>query len=108
MSELKEWHEKEFNELIKSKETGIVEFGAPWCTACKISEPILVETAKENKTMIFAKIDVAKNPGLASKMGVMSLPNILIINSGKVVDQIIGSVTKKALTEKIKKVLPAM
>lgn len=108
MSELKEWHEKEFNELIKSKEAGIVEFGAPWCAACKISEPALMEASGENKTIIFAKIDVAKNPGLASKMGVMSLPNVLIIKSGKVVDQIIGSVTKKALAERIKKVLPAM
>lgn len=102
-SALKNWQEKEFNEFIKSKKDGVIEFGAPWCAACKLIEPTIKDLAKDHKGIFFAKIDVAKNPGVASKMGVMSLPNILFIKGGKVIDQMIGSANKKILLEKIKK-----
>lgn len=102
VSSLKEFQESEFNELVKSKKNAVVEFGAPWCTACKLTEPIIAEAETSNQNIIFAKIDVGKSPGLASRMGVMSLPNVLVIKAGKVVDQIIGATTKKVLDEKIK------
>jgi thioredoxin 1 len=103
-SSLKEWQEKEFNEIMKSKRSAIIEFGAPWCTACKLTEPMIADLELKYKDVSFAKIDVGKSPGLASKMGVMSLPNILLIKNGKVIDQIIGATTKKILEEKIKKI----
>lgn len=100
---LDEWMEKDFNEFIKSKGMGVVEFGAPWCAACKKTEPIVAELAKEYKDVKFAKIDVAKNPGLSSRMGVRSLPNIIFLNGGKVKDQIVATTTKKAIEDKIAK-----
>jgi thioredoxin 1 len=106
-SALKEWQEKEFNHFLKDKSTGIVEFGAAWCSACKIVEPIVADVSSKFPKMSFARVDVAKNPGLASRMGVMSLPNILIIKHGKVIDQIIGACNAKTLETKIKKQSPA-
>lgn len=103
-SNLKEWKEKEFSELIKTKGNAVVEFGAPWCGSCKVSEPIVAGLESVYKEISFAKIDVGKAPGLASKMGVMSLPNIMIIKEGRVVDQIFSIPTKKILEEKIKKI----
>jgi len=102
-SNLKEWKEKDFDELIKSHGNAIVEFGAPWCGTCKVSEPIIANLQSNHKEIAFARIDVGKAPGLSSKMGVMSLPNILVVKKGKVIDQIIGVPTKKILEEKIKK-----
>jgi thioredoxin 1 len=99
---LQEFREKEFNELIKSKGNAVIEFGAPWCAACKLTEPIICEAQKKYPEISFAKIDVGKMPGIASRMGVMSLPNILVIKNGKVADQVIGTTTKKILEEKIK------
>lgn len=104
-SKLEEWMEKDFNAAMKAKEVCLVEFGAPWCAACKKTEPIVAELAKEYKNIKFARIDVAKNPGLASRMGVRSLPNILFLNGGKVKDQIIASATKKAIEDKIKQIV---
>lgn len=99
---LREFKDSEFNDLIKSKKDAIIEFGAPWCAACKLTEPIIAGIEESNQNILFGKIDVAKAPGLASRMGVMSLPNIFIIKAGKVADQIIGAATKKSLEEKIK------
>ena len=55
--------------------------------------------------MKFYKVNVNENPWLSSRFGVMSLPNILILKNGKVIEQIIGLVSKKAIEDKIKKVL---
>lgn len=104
MKTLTEWQEKEFNEFLKTKKNGVVEFGAPWCHACKLTEPLVAEMAVDHPDIVFAKIDVAKNPGLASRMGVMSLPNILFLNSGSVKEQIIGATNKKTLEDKLKKI----
>lgn len=101
---LKEWQEKEFNQFLKSSHFGVIEFGAKWCHACALTEPMVAEVALKYPKISFSKIDVNKNPGLASRMGVMSLPNILIINDGKVINQVIGATTAKVLEEKIKNI----
>lgn len=101
-SKLQEFQEKEFNQFLKSKANGLVVFGAPWCVACKMLTPMLEKIADKNKDISFIKIDVSKSPGLASRMGVMSLPNILLIKKGKVADQIVGTTTKKEIESKLK------
>jgi thioredoxin 1 len=103
LKQLTEWQEKEFNDFLKEKIPGVVEFGAPWCGACKMTEPVLAELSANFPSLKFAKIDVAKNPGLASRMGVMSLPNVLLVNGGHVKEQIIGAASKKSIEEKIAK-----
>lgn len=103
-SDLVEWNEKEFNDFLKSKQNGLVIFSAPWCSSCKVVTPLLSELKKDFENIPFAKIDVSKNPGLASRMGVMSLPNILIFKEGKVADQIIGSTSKSILEKKLKSI----
>lgn len=102
---VEELEEKEF--IAKTKKgIVLVDFWASWCHGCKIVEPHLEELAKiYNDDLKFYKINVTKNPGISSRMGVMSLPNILIFNGGKVKEQIIGTATKKAIEDKIKKIL---
>lgn len=102
MHTLKEIDENDFNAIIKNKKSAVVEFSAKWCSACKLTEPVVSDVALKHPDIIFSKIDVAKNPGLASKMGVMSLPNIFIIKKGKIADQIIGATSEKILENKIK------
>lgn len=104
-SKLKELDEKSFKDFI-GKDIVLISFGAPWCHACKQIAPILEEMTTTYKGKVsFAKIDVTKAPGISSRYGVMSLPNILIFKKGKVVDQIIGATTKKKIEEQIKKVI---
>jgi len=101
---LTSWQEKDFNEFVAAKGSGLVEFVAPWCGACKMMEPMVAEIATNNADKTIVKIDVSQNQTLASKMGVMSLPNLLVIKEGKVVDQLIGSSTKKAIEDKLQKI----
>ena len=102
MPSLQEFQEKDFNEFYKSKNKGLVIFSAPWCAACKIVTPIIEKISSKFKDISFIKIDVSKNPGLASRLGVMSLPNILFISAGKIQNQIIGTATEKAIEDKLK------
>lgn len=102
---VEELKEKDFAAKTK-KGFVLLDFWANWCHACKTVAPHLDDLAKIwNDRILFYKIDVTKNPGLSSRFGVMSLPNILILENGKVKEQMIGTTTKKAIEDKIKKVL---
>ncbi len=83
---VEELKEKEFT-LKTKKGIVLLDFWAAWCHACKTVEPHLDELAKVwNDQIKFYKIEVTKNPGLSSRFGVMSLPNILILEkNGKIV-----------------------
>lgn len=101
-SKLKDFSEADFNLFVKSKLSGLIIFSAPWCAACQLMTPILENIALARNDLVVAKIDVLNNPGLASRMAVMSLPNIFIINKGKVADQIIGATSQKVIEKKLK------
>jgi thioredoxin 1 len=101
---VEELTEKDFV-LTTKKGIALVDFSAKWCHGCKLVEPHLTDLAKIwNDKVKFYKVDVTKNPGLAARLGVMSLPNILIFEGGKVREQIIGTTTKKAIEDRIKKI----
>ncbi|MCL5407477.1 MAG: thioredoxin family protein [Patescibacteria group bacterium] len=102
---LQEFQDKEFNDFLQSKENGLALFSAPWCNACKIVTPIVEKIAQSNDKIKFIKVDVSKSPGLASRMGVMSLPNILLICKGKIAGQLIGTTTQKAIETKLEKIV---
>lgn len=101
---LTEWQEKDFNHFLKSKGSGVIEFGAPWCGTCKATEPQIEKVAKKFGSLRFAKIDVGKNPALAAKMGVMSLPNVIVFKEGKVREQMIGLTSYDVLNKKLARI----
>lgn len=102
---VEELKEKDFNQIIKEGNV-LIEFSAPWCHGCQVLKPYLNELAKiYNDDVKFYEVEVLKNPGLALRMSVMSLPNILIFQKGKVRSQIIGTTSKKVIEDNIKKIL---
>lgn len=92
--------------VLQSQQAVMVDFGADWCPPCKAISPIVETLAKEyeGKAKI-AKLDVDANPYITSKFGVRNLPTLLFFKDGKVVDKIVGAVAKKAMAEKLDKVL---
>lgn len=84
----------------------VVDFWAEWCGPCRMIAPVIEELAtKYGEKVMVGKVDVDNNPNTAMEYGVRSIPTILIIKDGKVVDKHVGVTTEAALTEKIDKVL---
>ena len=80
----------------------LVDFWAEWCAPCKAIAPVLEEVVKESGgTLTLAKVNVDDNPGLAGRYGIRSIPTILFVKGGKVLDQVIGAVPKSQLQKKL-------
>lgn len=84
----------------------VVDFWAEWCGPCRMIGPIIEELASdyEDKAII-GKVNVDDNPEISMKFGIRSIPTILILKDGEVVDKQVGVTTKNKLAEKIDKAL---
>ena len=92
--------------VINSKVPVIVDFWAPWCGPCKMLAPLLDQAAKNYAgKLIVAKINVDDESETAESFGVQSIPTLLFIRDGEVVDRTVGSMPAAALEEKIENLL---
>ena len=82
----------------------LTDFWAPWCGPCKMIAPVLEELDGElSDTVKIVKVDVDENPETAGKFGVMSIPTLILLKDGEVVDKVVGFQPKEALAELVKK-----
>jgi thioredoxin 1 len=89
-------------EVLKSDKPVLVDFWAVWCGPCKMVAPIVEELAKEYAGKLkVGKIDVDNNPDVSLRFGIRSIPTLMVFKDGKVVEQIIGAIPKRNVTEKI-------
>jgi thioredoxin 1 len=95
--------DKEFEQkLIREEQPALVDMWAPWCTPCKALSPTL-ERLSEKYTgkLKFYKLNVDTNSRTPGKYRVMSVPTILLMKEGKVVDTIVGLVTERVLIARL-------
>jgi thioredoxin 1 len=97
-----EFTDSNFQETALSGGVSVVDFWAEWCGPCRLIGPIIDELSKEydGKASI-GKVNVDDNPEISLKYGVRSIPTILIIKDGEVVDKQVGLTTKANLEAKL-------
>jgi thioredoxin 1 len=89
-------------EMGKHQELLMVDFWAEWCAPCRAIAPALDELARESAGKVsLAKVNIDEHPALAARYGIRSIPTILFIKSGEVVDQVIGAVPKAQIKKKM-------
>ena len=84
----------------------LIDFWAEWCGPCKAIAPVIEEIASEYKDKVkVGKVDVDQNQNIAMKYGVRSIPTLLVMQNGKVVNQIVGAVPKTNITDVLDKLI---
>ena len=82
------------NEVLNSEKKVLLDFWAPWCGPCRMVVPIVEEIADERPDIKVGKINVDKEAELASQFGIMSIPTLVVIENGKIVNQTMGAKPK--------------
>ncbi|MBI1883669.1 MAG: thioredoxin [Chlamydiae bacterium] len=88
------------NAVLNSKKLVLVDFWAPWCGPCRVVGPVLEEISKElSEKVEVVKINVDESQELAVRYGIMSIPTLILLKNGKVIDQSIGASPKNKLVQ---------
>ena len=84
-------NEENFDEVVLGNEkTVLVDFFATWCGPCQMLAPTIEEIADEHPEYTVVKIDVDDAPELAVKYGIVSIPTLVVIKNGEVINKVIG------------------
>lgn len=78
-------------EVLNSDKPVLMDFWAPWCGPCRMVVPLVEEIAKERSDIKVVKINVDEEQELAMQFGVMSIPTLVVMKNGKIVNQVTGS-----------------
>ena len=85
------------SEVMSSEKKVLLDFWAPWCGPCRMVVPMVEEIAKERPDIKVAKINVDENPELATRFRIMSIPTLVVMENGKIVNQATGARPKNAI-----------
>ncbi len=88
-------------EVLNSDKVVLLDFFAEWCGPCKMIAPTLEEIADENEHIKVCKIDVDNDPDLARQFKVTSIPLLVVMKDGKIVNQSLGAKPKDAILKLI-------
>jgi thioredoxin 1 len=90
------------SDVLESNQLSMIDFWAEWCGPCRAIGPIVEDLSKQYEGKVnVGKVNVDQNPQVSMQYGITSIPAILFIKGGQVVDKQIGAVPKAVLEKKI-------
>jgi len=89
-------------DVLESQNLSVIDFWAEWCGPCRAIAPVIEELAKEYDGKVnVGKVNVDQNPQVSMNYGITSIPAILFVKGGKVVDKLVGAQPKANFVKKI-------
>ena len=89
-------------EVMSLQRPVLVDFWAPWCGPCRMTEPIIEKLAHElSGRLAVAKVNVDENPYVSQRFGVQSIPTMMIVKDGQIVDRWVGAYPESAIRSKV-------
>ena len=92
-----------FDVVKNSEKTVLIDFYADWCGPCRMLSPVVDEFAEENPDFVVGKINVDKEPELSEEFGVSSIPTLVVMKDGKILNKSVGAKSKQQILEMIEK-----
>ena len=86
-------------EVLNSNKPVLLDFWAAWCGPCRMVAPALEEIAVERPDIKVGKINVDEQPELATQFQIMSIPALMVVKEGKVVNSSVGARPKKQILD---------
>jgi len=92
-------NKENFDEIKNSEKKVLIDFYADWCGPCRMVSPIVDQIAEENPQYVVGKVNVDAEPELAQKFGVMSIPMLVVLSGGEVVNKALGARPKAQILQ---------
>ena len=77
----------------------LLDFWAPWCGPCRMVVPLVEEIAEENADIVVGKVNVDVETELSNQFGIMTIPTLVVIENGKIINKAIGAMPKEAILD---------
>ena len=90
-----------FDQVRNNEGIALLDFYADWCGPCRMVLPIVDEIASEREDLFVGKINVNDNPDLAREFGIVSIPTLIVMKDGKIINRSSGAKNKEKILEMI-------
>ena len=92
-------NENNFDQVRNNEGLALLDFYADWCGPCRMVLPLVDEIASERDDLFVGKINVNENPDLAREFGIMSIPTLIVMKDGEIINRASGARNKAQILD---------